>query len=212
MALATDKNQGPAIMYRGAYSKDLPNERLLEGNEYQQPDEFLNDTQELFCEFESDVLHNKIQFFERGFEEPDGMPQFYAKIHETENSGSVIPFRPVTSRCGSHSAPISRCLNNYLRKLVKLVPSHTPNSRAVLKKTQETSHRRGLFTFYELLPSQLASTAPGSPKHFSVLNRLPLISSLSCSSHFWSLSSQNRFLLGHGVFRITVVSFVQTRP
>lgn len=135
-------------------------EHLLDGKTYRQLNEeeattirrqFQNKTRELFIEFEDDILYNEIKFFERGFKETDRMPQFYGmpKIHKMDSTTStVIPFRPVTSQCGSYSALISHYLDYYLQKLVKLVPSYIPNSRAVLEQLNEldTTESYSIFT------------------------------------------------------------------
>ena len=83
------------------------------------------------------------------------MPQFYGmpKIHNMKDSTSTVPFRPVTSQCGIYSALISRYLDYYLQKLVKLVPSYVPNSRAVLNKLRGLLIEEG----YSLLTSDAKS-------------------------------------------------------
>lgn len=58
-----------------------------------------------------------------------GMP----KVHKVSLNGKM-PFRPVTSQCGSFSSIVSHYINYYLQKLVKLVPSYVKNSSAVLKR------------------------------------------------------------------------------
>ena len=157
IVLLTDKNLGPAIMERTKYLKLILEEHLLDNQTYQQLTEnetftrnrkFVEGIRESMEEYGDQLTIRDQKYISRGFETCDRMPQFYGmpKVHKKPDP--EIPFRPVTSQCGSFAAVISKVVDYYLQQMIVYVPSFVKNSRQVLQLLSDQKLRRGqkLFT------------------------------------------------------------------
>ena len=122
-------------------------QHLLDNNTYRQlnkgeaetiQNNFTNETQKLLQDYEGDLFFAEIQFFQKGLRKLDRMAQMYGmpKVHKEKTDG-ITPFRPVTSQCGSFASLVSKYLDYYLQKLVKLVPSYVKNSSEVLQRIRD---------------------------------------------------------------------------
>ena len=112
-------------------------EHLNDGKTYKQLPEnlalgmidgFKTKVHDIICyEEEGQLTDSELTFFGRGFFNSDRIPQFYGmpKIHKEEK---ILPWRPVTSQCGSASAIVSRYIDYYLQKYIQSIPSYTQSS------------------------------------------------------------------------------------
>ena len=118
-------------MERSKYLKLVLNEHLLDNQTYRQLTEtesfmrnkkFVEEIREAMEENGEQLTIRDQRYISKGYETCDRMPQFYGmpKVHKKPDP--EVPFRPVTSQCGSFAAIISKVVDYYLQKLIVFVP------------------------------------------------------------------------------------------
>ena len=174
--LITDKNLGPAAMERDIYIASMLEEHLLDGNTYQQISEceanrtrkkFSEDVRHLLTELQDDLKPSEVTFFNRAFEQPDRIPNFYGnpKVHKKRTRGGRIRLRPVTSQSGSFIYYVSTFIDRFFQKLVELVPSYVRNSKEVLEKLRNLQLPDGCKLFTSDATSMYTNIDPEAGLH-----------------------------------------------
>jgi len=146
MILQTDKNLGAAAMEWDVYVNSMLDEHLLNGDTYellypeeafQKREDFREELIDLLT-FDGDraLEDNERVYFSRSFLLDDRIPLLYG-MPKVCKDYIRVHMQPVNSQCGSLSAAVSKYIDFYLQKLIKLVPSNVYRSQQFVNACQD---------------------------------------------------------------------------
>ena len=135
----TDKNLGPAIMERSVYKARCLQDHLLKAHTYRQLSKTeanailaaaLETFKSLFEEYKESLPKDEATYLYRAIQLNHRVAQFYIlpKVHK-----NPWKTRPVVSDIGSSMSYLSKFIDVYLQRLIKLVQGYLKDSQSLIK-------------------------------------------------------------------------------